>query len=233
MKPRSSVFSDPLLIFDCDGVLIDSEVIYLEVELAFLRSKGIDVERSWYVREFLALAQDIAWQRLIDLSLERTGRPLGDDDRKVMKTQARERVIAEVEPIAGAHDLLDALTARRCVASSTQLPFLHRKLEKTGLARHFGDGVYSGDMVENGKPAPDLFLHAARDMGHDGACIVIEDSANGVRGGKAAGHFVVGFTGGSHCLDGHDALLEEAGADILLSGHADLGAWLSENTNAV
>jgi HAD superfamily hydrolase (TIGR01509 family) len=226
-------FRDPLLIFDCDGVLIDSEAIYLDVEFEFLRNWGVEVDRAWYVREFLALAQELWWPKLKSFAEAQTGRTLSDDDYAAMKSESRRRMAAEAKPIAGIHALLDRLTAPRCVASSTQAQFLGGKLERAGLDGYFGDGVYSGDHVEHGKPAPDLFLYAQKQMGHHGPCIVVEDSANGVRGGKAAGHFVIGFAGGSHCLDGHDVLLGDAGADLTVFNHAELADWLSGNTNAL
>ncbi|TCD16264.1 HAD family hydrolase [Oricola cellulosilytica] len=223
----------PLLIFDCDGVLIDSEAIYLDVEFAFLEGKGVRVDREWYVREFLALAQDLWRAKLSDLVAEHTGNPMSDNEYTALKAESRRRVAEEVRTIAGVETLLERLKATRCVASSTQLPFLGPKLERAGLARYFGDGVYSGDMVENGKPAPDLFQHAASEMGYRADdCIVVEDSANGVRGGKAAGHHVIGFTGGTHCLGNHAELLRGAGADIVVSSHVELAEWLAENTGA-
>lgn len=225
---------DPLLIFDCDGVLIDSEAIYLEVEFDFLRSKDIDVERDWYVGEFMALAQDKWRAKLSDLLLEKTGAALTDDDYTALKSVSRRRVLEEVRPIAGIDTLLKAMTARRCVASSTQMPFLPLKLEQAGLDRFFGDGVYSGDMVENGKPAPDLFAFAADKMGYAAeACITVEDSANGVRGAKAAGQFVIGFTGGGHWTDKSGLALKQAGADHVVASHAELGDWLAANTGAM
>jgi beta-phosphoglucomutase-like phosphatase (HAD superfamily) len=88
--------------------------------------------------------------------------------------------------------------------------------------------VFSGDMVDRGKPAPDLFLHAARAMGFENDdCIVVEDSPNGVMGGKAAGFFVIGFTGGSHCRKGHGEMLEEAGADLVIDSHGALAEWIA------
>ncbi|MEN0001385.1 MAG: HAD-IA family hydrolase, partial [Pseudomonadota bacterium] len=128
-------------------------------------------------------------------------------------------------------DLLGAISAPKCVASSTQMAFLPGKLERTGLAPFFGDHVYSGDMVEHGKPAPDLFLHAARDMGgyEPTQTIVVEDSANGVRAGKAAGMFTIGFMGGSHAVGDHAQTLIAAGADVIADDHAALLIWLREN----
>lgn len=223
----------PLLIFDCDGVLLDTEAIYLEVELAYLRDLGVTVDWATYVREFMALGPTDWRIKYAGLILRETGEPLLDAGFEKLKAESRRRVAAELKPVEGAEAMLESLTGPRCVASSTQLGFLHRKLDLVNFSRFFGNGVFSGDMVEHGKPAPDLFLHAANAMGYgSGDCIVVEDSANGVRGGKAAGHFVIGFTGGSHCRKGHDDALFEAGADLVIDSHETLTEWIAEELRA-
>lgn len=225
--------SSPLLIFDCDGVLIDSEVIYLEVELAFLRELGITVDWASYVREFMALGPAEWRVKYASLILRETGDPLLDEGFEKLKAESRRRVAEELKPVDGAEAMLESLRHKRCVASSTQLGFLHRKLDLVNFSRFFGDGIYSGDMVERGKPAPDLFLHAAHAMGYDGGtCIVVEDSVNGVLGGKAAGFRVIGFTGGSHCRKGHGDMLEEAGADLVVDSHDELSEWIAAELQA-
>lgn len=228
------MFDNPLIIFDCDGVLIDSEAIYLEVELSFLAARGVDVDRDWYVGEFMALAQAKWRAKLSDLLLDKTGKPLSEDDYTALKSESRRRVIEAARPIAGIEALLKRMTAPRCVASSTQMPFLPLKLERAELDRFFGEAVYSGDMVENGKPAPDLFEYAADKMGFAAEhCITIEDSANGVRGAKAAGQFVIGFTGGGHWTDKGGAQLLAAGADAVVASHTELADWLDKNSGAL
>ena len=225
--------SRPLLIFDCDGVLVDSEFIYLDVEMTFLRDLGVNLDWATYVREFMALGANEWRIKYAGLILRETGEPLLDAGFEKLKAESRRRVTAELKPVEGAEALLKSLTGPRCVASSTQLGFLHRKLDFVDFSRFFGNGIFSGDMVEHGKPAPDLFLHAAKAMGYGNEdCIVIEDSANGVRGGKAAGHFVIGFTGGSHCRKGHDDTLFDAGADIVLDSHEALTDWIAEELPA-
>lgn len=225
---------NPLIIFDCDGVLIDSESIYLDVEFEFLASKKIDVDRDWYVGEFMALAMDTWRSKLSDLVAEHTGQHLADEEYNALKQAGRTRVMNEISTVGGIEALLESLKAPACVASSTGMKFLPGKLQRTDLARFFGAGVYSGDMVQNGKPAPDLFLHAARDMGFEpGRAIVVEDSANGVRGAKAAGMFTIGFTGGGHAGPPHAPRLAAAGADHVVGSHDELGQWLAANTNAL
>ena len=224
-----------LIIFDCDGVLIDSEAIYLQVEQAFLQCKGVDVDPVWYIGEFMALAQPLWKQRFSALLEEHAGAPLTEEEYARIKAESRSRVMSEVKPIRGVEAVLAALTVPKCVASSTQMQFLPGKLEHTGLARFFGAGVVSGDMVENGKPAPDLFLYAASQMGTHPAnrCIVVEDSVNGVCGAKAAGMITIGFLGGGHATGNHGQSLIDAGADAVVEDHEDLIAWLNANTNAI
>ncbi len=224
-----------LIIFDCDGVLIDSEAIYLDVEQAFLRSKGVHIDPVFYVGEFMALAQPLWRQKFSDLLLEQTGAPLSEEEYVALKSESRKRVMTEVKPIVGVEAMLEALAVPKCVASSTQMQFLPGKLAHTGLAHFFGDGVYSGDMVQNGKPAPDLFQYAAKQMGDHLAsrCIVVEDSANGVRGGKAAGMYTIGFLGGGHAVGEHGQTLLDAGAVIVLDDHAELLKWFAANTKAI
>ncbi len=228
------MFDNPLIIFDCDGVLIDSEAIYLEEEFNFLNARNVHVDKVWYMREFMALADEKWRAKFSGLIEQNGGTTLSDAEFDAMKDIVRTRIRNEVQPVVGVVAMLDALTAPRCVASTTSMRFLPGKLERTGLASHFGNGVFSGDMVAHGKPAPDLFLHAARQMGGEtGNAIVVEDSANGVKAGKSAGMFTIGFLGGSHCFDGHGDTLTDAGADLILSSHANLADWLGSNTNAM
>ncbi len=115
----------------------------------------------------------------------------------------------------------------RAVASSSRAEVLSAKLGRLGLLPHLLPHVYSGDDVAEGKPAPDLFLHAARALGVEPSdCLVVEDSVNGVVAGVAAGMAVCAFTAGGHCFDGHEARLREAGAGISAATFAELRAAL-------
>jgi HAD superfamily hydrolase (TIGR01509 family) len=126
-------------------------------------------------------------------------------------------------PIDGIGSVLEGLKIPHCVASSSTLDRVSLSLSLTGLAGHFGDRLYTAQMVDRGKPAPDLFLYAARRMQADPArTLVIEDSVSGVRAAKAAGMTVWGFVGGSHyrARDGA-ASLRDAGADRVFARMAD------------
>jgi len=133
----------------------------------------------------------------------------------------------DLQVIPGIHETLDRLQAASCVASSSTLARLRHSLGLTGLYARFAPHVFSAEQVLRGKPAPDLFLHAAAQMRCDPArCLVIEDSVSGVRGAVAAGMRVWGFIGGGHCADGHEALLRDVGAERVFEHMPDLPALL-------
>jgi HAD superfamily hydrolase (TIGR01509 family) len=211
-----------VLIFDCDGVLIDSEAVVVDAEIAFLAAAGLRYDRATYVRRFVGLAPADWHDHLGDDHRRQFGAPPPAGFFAALDDHVHAALEDDLTAIPGAHEAA-AAAPRRCVASSTPLPRLHWKLRRTGLADIFGDAVFSADAVADGKPAPDLFLHAADHMGvAPGACTVIEDSVNGVRAGRAAGMHVVGFTGGGHCGPDHADALTAAGAHVVVADFADL-----------
>lgn len=219
---------DGMVIFDCDGVLVDSEAIYIDAELQFLAHAGVPADRDIYMRTFMGLSPDEWRERLSAHVLRQTGRPLSGDFFETLDAFVVEAFETALIALPGVRRAVVDLDASSCVASSTPLARLSWKLERTGLLDLFAPNIFSAEMVARGKPQPDLFLHAAATMGVDPLrCVVIEDSANGVRAGKAAGMAVIGFAGGGHCLDGHGAMLVTSGADTVIDAFADLPAALA------
>src|SRR5207302_11179767 len=158
---------------------------------------------------------------LADLE-QRHGRPLPDfaDRHRQCVTRLFE---AGLQPIAGVTPLLDALACKVCVASSSTRERLRHALSLVGLFDRFDPHVFSAAAVARGKPAPDLFLHAAEQMRIESQrCVVIEDSLPGVAAAVAAGMTVIGFTGGSHCRPGHGARLAAQGAAPIVDDMAQL-----------
>ncbi|WP_375289093.1 HAD family hydrolase [Qipengyuania sp.] len=203
-----------LVIFDCDGVLVDSELLVTDVHVRALRECGLDISHDELHERFLGMTDRAMYRELArDL-----GRPLpGDYDRRV-KAEIIRRSETELKPVAGVETAVAAITGPRCVASSSSEYLLHQKLKITGLAGLFGNAIFSADAVRHGKPAPDIFLYAAERMGvRPSECIVIEDSENGVRAGVAAGMRVIGFAGASHVGPGHAERLKEAGAERVIT----------------
>jgi len=204
------------VIFDCDGVLVDSEVLALEVELAILAEQGLTFEREDYVTRFMGLSHD-AFHDVMDVEArQRIGRPLSDTIRDELATRLRQTMIARLTEVPGATVAVAGTALLKAVASSSTKEGLERKLRQVGLWSYFEPHVYSADHVAKAKPSPDLFLHAAEKLGVQPAeCLVLEDSVNGVIAGRAAGMRVWGFLGGGHAHDRLGARLTAAGAERL------------------
>ncbi|MBI2255316.1 MAG: HAD family hydrolase [Proteobacteria bacterium] len=202
-----------LVIFDCDGVLIDSEHLGCIAETRVFRRHGLDMADDFIVNHCIGLSFKSSMKLVEDhFNWTVTEACIADivaETKHVFET--------ELTAISGIADLLDALTLPRCVASSSAPERLQHSLGLVGLYDRLAPHIFSATMVENGKPAPDLFLYAARRMGHaPGSCVVIEDSIAGVTAAKAAGMHVIGFTGGSHVLPGLGARLRQTGADAVV-----------------
>ncbi|KFC69355.1 putative Haloacid dehalogenase-like hydrolase Phosphatase [Bosea sp. LC85] len=217
-----------LIIFDCDGVLVNSEEIYLAAELAFLASAGVILERDVYTDTFMGLSPPMWQARLQSIIAEKRSAPLPPNFFARLDDHSTAQLEIHLAALPGARHTIGGLTALRCVASSTPSVRLRWKLQETGLIGLFDPHIFSSDMVLNGKPAPDLFLHAAAVMGvQPGDCVVVEDSVNGVMAGKAAGMQVIGFTAGAHCAGNHGDRLAMAGADRIVCSYGDLATALN------
>lgn len=210
------------VIFDCDGVLVDSEVLALEVELAMLAEQGLAFTREEYLTRFLGMSYEQFYQVIDAEAVKRLGRPTTQDFRTELAQRLRQTMIEKLTAVPGAGDAVAATRLPKAVASSSTREGLERKLRQVGLWDHFAPHVYSAQHVERAKPAPDLFLHAAQQLGvAPGDCLVIEDSLNGVKAGIAAGMTVWGFLGGGHADDGLAARLTAAGATRILADWSD------------
>jgi HAD superfamily hydrolase (TIGR01509 family) len=210
-----------LVIFDCDGVLVDSEPIANRVFAEVVTEEGLpttyaDSVANYLGRSFTECAADV---------VRELGRPLRTDLLGEYERRCAQRLRVELKPVPGVVDLLDALVAAgvpRCVASSGTPSLVTLKLSVTGLDAYFGERVFTAAMVERGKPAPDLFQFAARACGVDPAdCVVIEDSPAGVRAARAAGATVVALVG----LIPADRLAA-AGADTIVTDLAAVAPLL-------
>ncbi len=184
-----------LVIFDCDGVLVDSEPISVAVLLDTIAALGGDIDEDTAYRRFLGRSMATIVQTLHD----EFGLAVTSDHLDAMRRALYQRFRAELRPIPGIVAAIAAISIPRCVASSSQPERIRLSLGVTGLLESFDPHLYSATMVDNGKPAPDLFLHAARSMGVNPArCVVIEDSPAGIEAAKRAGMRVFGFVGGAH-----------------------------------
>lgn len=205
------------IIFDCDGVLVESEVLALEVELAALAEVGLDYERSTFQARFMGMSNDSFFAALNADGLARRGLPLPPDFRATCLARYHALLDTHLVEVAGAAAAVALVARPKAVASSSEAPALEKKLRKTGLWGHFAPHIYSADHVARSKPAPDLFLHAAAALEvAPEACLVLEDSANGVTAARAAGMRVWGFLGGGHMDDAAATRLQAAGVERLV-----------------
>jgi HAD superfamily hydrolase (TIGR01509 family) len=198
-----------LLIFDCDGVLVDSEVIAHQTLLDALAPLGFTMT----LQESFGLFAGRSLKDTLMVIERELGRALPEDFLDESRELLFARFRAGLRPVDGVEAAIAALPCRRCVASSSAPDRLHLALEVSGLAPLFGEHVFSAAQVAHGKPAPDLFLFAARTIGaQPQRCIVIEDSPLGVEAGRAAGMSVIGFAGASHATEELARRLADAGA---------------------
>lgn len=184
-----------LIIFDCDGVLVDSEPLAMRVLLKTLAAQGIDIAPKAAFRDYLGRSLASISESLV----ESHGVPLETAGLTAMRADLYALYRRELKPTSGILDALSQLDCPICVASSSQPERIRLSLELTGLLPSFEPNIFSASMVENGKPAPDLFLHAAQAMRTDPArCLVIEDSPAGIKAAQGAGMAVFAYLGGSH-----------------------------------
>jgi HAD superfamily hydrolase (TIGR01509 family) len=207
-----------LIIFDCDGVLVDSEVLSCRCLSEVLAGYGIDLGLDQALDLFLGRSTTAVLDHYQAL-----GRSIPEQFSTELRAGVRAAFLTALCPIEGVSSVLEGLQIPHCVASSSDFDRVSFSLSLTGLAPHFDSRLYTSQMVERGKPAPDLFLYAADRMQADPRrTLVIEDSVSGVAAGKAAGMTVWGFVGGSHyqSRDGK-AILYQAGADRIFGRMAD------------
>jgi HAD superfamily hydrolase (TIGR01509 family) len=208
-----------LVIFDCDGVLIDSEPLTIRIEIELLAEHGIAITADEVNQRYCGVSMK---SMLADLEA-RHGRPLRDDFAARHAARLKTLCEAELQAMPGIDAVLDGISGKVCVASSSVPERLRHTLGLAGLYRRFDPHVFSATMVGRGKPAPDLFLHAAAQMQAEPTrCVVIEDSVQGVTAATAAGMTVIGFVGGGHCGKGHAERLRLAGAALVIEAMPEL-----------
>ncbi|MBR1126327.1 HAD family hydrolase [Bradyrhizobium lablabi] len=201
-----------LVIFDCDGVLVDSEVISCRAHAETLTRHGYPITEEQVLHRFLGVSDREA-RMIIEREI---GRALPGDFEAQVKEATLKFYAGDLKAIAGVAAAIAAIDLPKCVASSGTPEKIRHGLECAGLYEQLAPHIFSGTQVKRGKPAPDLFLFAARQMGVAAErCVVIEDSVPGVTGARAAGMTVLGFHGGSHCQPGHADKLRKAGAAVV------------------
>jgi HAD superfamily hydrolase (TIGR01509 family) len=179
-----------LVIFDCDGVLVDSDRISLRIQAEWITELGLEASYEDCVRDFLGLGMPAT----LEILSERLGRPVPPGWADGLDRAVREAFECELRPVPGVIEALDKIDLPTCVASNGSQEKMRFTLGLTGLWDRFAGRINSADEVGRGKPAPDLFLHAASSMDTlPGRCVVVEDSPFGVIAAKAAGMSALGY----------------------------------------
>lgn len=225
MSDNSPMEEVQLIVFDCDGVLIDSEILVCTLVSEELTRLGYPITPQEVVRQYAGRPER---EILADIA-ERWGRPVPPAYKEAMTRRIHHAYTTELQAIPGVRETLGQITLPICVASSTAPPKLKLGLNFVGLYDFFAPNVVSASYVAHGKPAADVFVYAAgwmRTPVHH--CLVIEDSLPGVRAAVAAGMRVFGFTGGSHCTPQHGPALLAAGAERVFGNMSELSQALPE-----
>ena len=205
-----------LILFDCDGVLVDSEIIAAEVESRLLRDAGFDITAEDMCIRFAGMAwKDILLTIEAEADLPLSASLIDKSEKLLDQTLAK-----RVKMIEGVRYALAKITEQRCICSNSSSHRLDLMLTKVGLKPYFEGFIYSAKDLgpDRNKPKPDIYLHGAAQFGVEpGRCLVIEDSVHGVSAARAAGMRVIGFTGGSHTYPTHADRLTDAGAETVIS----------------
>ncbi|KAA0972497.1 HAD-IA family hydrolase [Aureimonas fodinaquatilis] len=211
-----------LIIFDCDGVLVDSEIVASEIESEKFAELGYEISPEEISQRFAGLTL----VRIVEILGEEAGLRVPENFVADVEKESDIR-LAKVAAIAGVHDMLDRLDLPRCICSNSMMFRLELMLRHVDLWNRFRPYIYPSREVgtKRGKPAPDVFLYACREFGvAPENAIVLEDSVHGVAAAAAAGCRVVGFTGGRHTHVGHADSLTDAGAETVIHRLSDFPA---------
>ncbi|SED72051.1 HAD family phosphatase [Rhodobacter sp. 24-YEA-8] len=208
-----------MIIFDCDGVLVDSEILSNAIDAELMTTAGWPITAAEIIRGHIGQPKAVIWDQIAALR----GAPWPEGLIQEADALLLARMETELQPVEGIRAALERLPGRKAVASSSALPKLRRSLEICGLSDFFAPHIYSASQVARGKPFPDVFLFAASQCGVDPAdCVVVEDSAAGVKAALAAGMRVAGLTAGRHSWPGHGDQLLAAGAARIFTRTSEL-----------
>ncbi len=213
------------VIFDCDGVLVDSEIIASQVSLRLLKPYGFHMDIKTYSHRFAGkVEEDILSIIKQDYNLK-----VPDDFLSRLRLEIEHALDHELQPIKGVKKTIGSIPVTKAVVSNSRLVRVLSSLKVAGLSEYFGDRVFAAEMVKKPKPAPDVYLYAASQLGVDPArCLVVEDSQSGVTAAHRAGMKVIGFLAASHIPEGHDKVVKEAGAFTTVDHMEELGNLFKE-----
>ncbi|MER8582539.1 HAD-IA family hydrolase [Mesorhizobium sp. M1423] len=209
-----------LVIFDCDGTLVDSEIIAAEVFPSVWSAMGLEMTTDYFLCHFVGTGSDAE-------VVKKTMALLPPDAMDIADRKFEEELALRLQAVRGIPQVVKGLSFQSCVASNSSLNYIKNALAKTLLAEFFEGRVYSSHDLGKPKPAPDIFLHAASELGFSPAqCVVVEDSLSGIKGAQNAGMSVIGFMGGLHCNSVVRERIISAEADYYCSSAEELSELL-------
>ena len=212
------------LLFDCDGVLIDTEIVAAEVVTDWLQSEHVSIDIETYIRDYTGKT----FTDIITI-LKESGELDAALNVSTIVPELDAMIRDNQRPIPGVWDMLNSLSIPRSVVSNSAKDYVALALEKLKISHHFEGRIFSADMVKKGKPSPDVYQLALETLSLSPKdVLVIEDSVAGVTAAVAAGLNTIGYLGGSHVRDGLGEVLRSAGAKMLALDHSDLRQKISE-----
>ena len=189
-----------LVIFDCDGVLVDSECVSVQVLIETFAEIGVTIDRPFVFKHFLGHSFSSVAAKFARLH----GTNVSDNFEADYRISLLRRFATELKPMPGIESVMDSLAVPFCVATGSSPLRVSKSLEIADLSSRVAGRVFTTSMVARGKPAPDVFLYVASEMKvPPEECLVIEDSATGIEGANAAGMVVWQFAGGCHYKHGY------------------------------
>lgn len=210
------------IIFDCDGVLIDTEMVAAEIAVGWLHTEQVDITVEQFIREhtgktFTSILNQLKEEKHLPDNL--------DIHSTMLKMEGLVR--GNMRPIKGVNAMLDQITLPKSVVSNSNVDYVEEALQKFSITHHFTDSIFSAEMVAHAKPNPMVYELALNTLGKDKTNVVaIEDSYTGVQAATSAGIPTIGFLGGSHILEGHDERLKSLGVIGLARDHNELAKML-------
>lgn len=213
------------VIFDCDGVLVDSEIIASKASLRMLAPYGFNMDVKEYSRRFAGKVEE----DILSIIKEDYHIGLPDDFLSRVRLEIEHGLDHELQPIKGVKETISQIPLPIAVVSNSRLVRVISSLKIAGLTELFGKSLFAAEMVEKPKPAPDVYLHAAQTLGvSPSECLVVEDSQSGVTAAHRAGMHVIGFLAASHIPNGHEDTVREAGAFTTADSMKNLGKMFQE-----
>ncbi|MBA3721083.1 MAG: HAD family hydrolase [Parachlamydiaceae bacterium] len=214
-----------LIIFDCDGVLVDSEIIGNQVIHKELLLLGYSITLEQYMQTGVGRRKEEEDEILNQMGIKKPNDFWPKVDKKIL-----DEFTATLKPIHGVKEVLQDIKIKKCIASSSGRNRLEHSLRITHLYQQFESVIFDGDMVKKGKPDPDIFLLASKTFGiSPDRCLVIEDSINGIKAAQAAGMRVWGFIGGAHCNPSYIKTIEQTGVELIFSDIKQLPQLLKQD----